>query len=59
MWAVITDDERIVAKDFVTKPAALGYLKYQPPHGFKVIDQNSKRFAEIEMRNWRKLREKK
>ena len=28
MWAIITNNNQIVAKDFKSKPAALGYMKF-------------------------------
>lgn len=54
MWAVITKDEKLVARDFATKPAALAWIKYQPYSGLQVIDQNTNRFIQIEMKSRRR-----
>lgn len=50
MWAVITVDEKIVGRDFRTKPEAYNF-KNKLIFQTKVISQDSKRFAIIEMKN--------
>ena len=50
MWAIITKDERIVARDFKNKPEALAYMKFHcNSNNFIVINQNTNKFAMIEM----------
>ncbi len=49
MWALITSDERIIAKDFKSKEEALSYKKFYAPSGLP-INQNTAKYASIEMR---------
>ena len=51
MWAIITKNKSIIARDFRTKPEALSYLKFKDKNitsGWKVIDQNKKEFIMID-----------
>ena len=51
MWAIITKNKSIVARDFRTRPEALSYLKFKDKNitsGWKVINQNSKEFIMID-----------
>ena len=44
MWAIITNDNQVVAKDFKSKPAALGFMKHFliPNVKYEIINQNRK-----------------
>ena len=56
MWAIITNDNQVVAKDFKSKPAALGYMKFFliPNVKYEIINQNSQRYINIDMMRYRK-----
>lgn len=53
MYAVITkSDERIIAKDFHTRAEAINWANRKVLYSaWSVIDQNTKRFAIIQMKN--------
>ena len=50
MYAIITKEDRIIARDFRTRFDALNYRKVLSMP-VDIISQNSKRFAKIEMKN--------
>ena len=54
MWAIITNEIYVVAKDFPTKPAALAYIKFNlgPNIKYEVVNQNSQRYINIDMRRY-------
>lgn len=57
MWAIITKNKSIVARDFRTKSEALSYLNFKDKNitsGWKVINQNSKEFIMIDYYSRRK-----
>lgn len=56
MWAIITNDNQVVAKDFKSKPAALGYMKFFliPNVKYEIINQNSQRYINIDMMRYRR-----
>ena len=49
MWALISSDEHIIAKDFKSKEEALSYKKFYAPTVI-TINQNTVKYAMIEMR---------
>lgn len=53
MYAVITkSDEKIIAKDFHTRAEAINWANRKVLYSaWSVIDQNTKRFAIIQMKN--------
>ena len=54
MWALITKDEKIIARDFPSKIAAIQYKTYYVSTKDAIlIDQNSAKFAKIDMKNKR------
>lgn len=54
MWAIITNNNQVVAKDFKSKPAVLGYMKFFliPNVKYEIINQNSQRYINIDMRRY-------
>ena len=54
MWAIITNNNQVVAKDFKSKTAALGYMKFFliPNVKYEIINQNSQRYINIDMRRY-------
>lgn len=53
MYAVITSTNALVARDFRTRPEALGWAKqFNTP--LRVISQDSKEFIKIESKNLRR-----
>lgn len=52
MWALITKDGKIIARDFPTRIAAIQYKAYYVSTKDAIpIDQNSKKFVEIDYKS--------
>lgn len=55
MWALVTKDGKIIARDFPTKIAAIQHKAYYVSTKDAIpIDQHSKRFVEIDYKTKRK-----
>jgi hypothetical protein len=55
MWALVTKDGKIIARDFPTRIAAIQHKAYYVSTKDAIpIDQNSKRFVEIDYKAKRK-----
>lgn len=56
MWAIITKEEKIIARDFRTRPAALEYLRFHcggDLNNYIIINQNTNKFAMIELKRYK------
>ena len=53
MWALITKDEKVIARDFKTKFDAMQYRRTRcsNPNNVEPINQNSKRFVNIDIKS--------